>query len=83
MVGTGAAISWKRGQQRRWPGSKRRNTMSATDTKNVSLFTSVRRSRGHEVAVAGALLIAAYLGVASVLIDTYQRPDIATVMAGG
>jgi hypothetical protein len=58
--------------------------MSATDTKNAtSLFNTVRRSRGHEVAVAGALLFAAYLGVASVLIDTYQRPDLAVVMAGG
>jgi hypothetical protein len=62
--------------------------MSATDTKNAtSLFNTIRRSRGHAVAVAfpvvGAVLFAAYLGVASVLIDTYQRPDLAVVMAGG
>jgi hypothetical protein len=33
--------------------------------------------------VAGAVLIAAYLGVASVLIENYERPDVAVVMAGG
>lgn len=55
--------------------------MSA-DPKNVStLFNSVRRSRGHEVAVAGSLLIAAYFGVASVLINTYQQPDVAAATA--
>jgi len=58
--------------------------MKATDTKNASaLFSSVRRNRGKEVALAGALLIAAYVGVASVLIDDYQRPDVSVVMAGG
>jgi hypothetical protein len=56
--------------------------MNATDTKN-SLFSSVRKSRGGEVAVVGALLLAGYLGVASVLIDNYQRPDAATIVAGG
>jgi hypothetical protein len=60
---------------------KGRNTMSATDTKNASLFNNVRRSRGHGVAVAGALLIAGYLGVASVLVDTYERPPLNVVMA--
>jgi hypothetical protein len=55
--------------------------MSATDTKNANLFNNVRRSRGHGVAVAGALLIAAYLGVASVLVDTYERPPLNVVMA--
>jgi hypothetical protein len=58
--------------------------MNAADTKNASpLFTSVRRNRGREVLVAGAVLIAAYLGVASVLIENYERPDAAVVMAGG
>jgi 3-deoxy-D-arabino-heptulosonate 7-phosphate (DAHP) synthase len=58
--------------------------MNAADTKNASpLFTNVRRSRGREVLVAGAVLIAAYLGVASVLIENYERPDVAVVMAGG
>lgn len=58
--------------------------MNAADTKTASsLFTNVRRSRGREVLVAGAVLIAAYLGVASVLIDSYERPDAAVVMAGG
>jgi hypothetical protein len=54
------------------------------DIQNAQpLFTSVRRNRGREVAVAGALLIAAYLGVASVLIENYQRPDASVIMAGG
>ena len=58
--------------------------MNAADTKTASsLFTNVRRSRGREVLVAGAVLIAAYLGVASVLIENYERPDVAVVMAGG
>jgi hypothetical protein len=56
--------------------------MNATDSKNP-LFSSVRKNRGGEVAVAGALLIAAYLGVATVLIDNYQRPDAAVIVAGG
>ncbi len=56
--------------------------MNATDTKNA-LFSSVRKGRGGSVAVAGALLIAGYLGVASVLIDNYQRPDPAVIVAGG
>jgi hypothetical protein len=58
--------------------------MNAADTKNASpLFTSIRKNRGREVLIAGAVLIAAYLGVASVLIDSYQRPDATVVMAGG
>ena len=58
--------------------------MNATATKTVSPhFNTVRRSRGSEVAVAGALLIAAYLGVASGLIDNYQRPDASVIVAGG
>jgi hypothetical protein len=58
--------------------------VNAADTQNAQpLFSSVRRNRGREVAVAGALLIAAYLGVASVLIENYQRPDAAVIMAGG
>jgi hypothetical protein len=56
--------------------------MRATDTKN-SLFSSVRKNRGGQVALVGALLIAGYLGAASVLIDNYQRPDPATIVAGG
>ena len=56
--------------------------MNATDTKNP-LFSSVRKNRGGNVAVAGALLIAGYLGVASVLIDNYQRPDFSVVVSGG
>jgi hypothetical protein len=56
--------------------------MNAADTKNASnLFSTVRKGRGNQLALAGALLIAAYLGVASVLIDNYERPDLATVMA--
>jgi hypothetical protein len=55
--------------------------MNATDTKSP-LFIAVRRNRG-SVAVAGALFIAAYLGVASVLIDTYQRPDPSVIVMGG
>ena len=55
------------------------NAMNAADPKNASsLFSNVRRGRGHEMAIAGALLFAAYLGVATVLIDNYQRPDVAT-----
>jgi hypothetical protein len=54
--------------------------MNATDKKNP-LFSS--RNRGGGVAVAGALLIAAYLGVATVLIDNYQRPDPSVIVAGG
>jgi hypothetical protein len=54
--------------------------MNATETK--PLFSSVRKNRGG-VAVAGALLIAAYVGVASVLIDNYQRPDASVIVAGG
>jgi hypothetical protein len=58
--------------------------MDAADTKNASpLFTAVRRNRGREVLLAGAVLIAAYLGVASVLIENYERPDAAVAMAGG
>jgi len=54
--------------------------MNATDTKNAPLFRNVRRGRGHEALIAGALLAAAYLGVATVLIDNYQRPDVAVAM---
>lgn len=58
--------------------------MNAADTKKVApLFSAALRNRGSEVAVAGAFLIAAYLGLASVLIDNYQRPDLPVVMAGG
>ncbi len=58
--------------------------VNAADTKNASpLFSSVLRNHGRGMAVAGALLIAAYVGVASVLIDDYQRPDVSIVMAGG
>jgi hypothetical protein len=58
--------------------------MNAADTKNAAaLFSSTRKSRGGQVAVAGAMFIAAYLGVASVLIDSYQRPDVSITMAGG
>jgi hypothetical protein len=56
--------------------------MNAIDTKNP-LFSTVRRSRGGQVALVGALLIGAYLGVATVLIDNYQRPDPAVIVAGG
>ena len=52
------------------------------DTPNP-LFSTVRKSRGGQVAVAGAFLIAAYLGVATVLIDNYQRPDPAVIISGG
>jgi hypothetical protein len=55
--------------------------MNATETK--PLFSSVRKNRGRGVAVAGALLIAGYVGVASVLIDNYQRPDASVIVAGG
>jgi hypothetical protein len=67
-----------------WPATTpaEENSMNAADTKTAaSLFSAVRRNRGSEVAVAGALLIAAYLGVASVLIDNYQRPDFSNVVA--
>lgn len=56
--------------------------MNDADTKKAApLFNAVLRNRGSEVAVAGALLIAAYLGVAGVLIENYQRPDLSVVMA--
>ena len=56
--------------------------MNAADTKKVApLFNAVLRNRGSGVAVAGAILIAGYVGVASVLIDNYQRPDLSVVMA--
>ncbi len=55
--------------------------MDATDPKNQPLFNNVRRTRGHEVLIAGALLFATYLGVATVLIDNYQRPDVAVASA--
>jgi len=54
--------------------------MNATDSKNAPLFNNVRRTRGHEALIAGALLFAAYLGVATVLIDNYQRPDVAVAL---
>ncbi len=57
------------------------NAMDTTDPKNQPLFNNVRRTRGHEVLIAGALLFATYLGVATVLIDNYQRPDVAVASA--
>jgi hypothetical protein len=62
---------------------KGENTMSAIDTKNAAAVfnNAARRSRGHGVAVAGALLIAGYLGAASLLINSYERPDVSIVMA--
>ena len=54
--------------------------MKAADSKNAPLFNNVRRTRGHEALIAGALLFATYLGVATVLIENYQRPDIAVAM---
>jgi hypothetical protein len=55
--------------------------MSADQKNASSLFSNVRRSRGHEVAIAGAVLLAAYFGVASVLINTYQQPDVPAATA--
>ena len=55
--------------------------MNASDPNAAPLFNTVRRSRGREWAVTGALLIAAYLGVATVLIDNYQRPAAAETAA--
>ncbi len=57
--------------------------MNAADQNAAPLFSNIRRSRGREWAVAGALLIAAYLGVATVLIDNYQRPDVAVAAIQG
>ncbi len=56
------------------------NAMNTSDSKNAPLFNNVRRTRGHEMLIAGALLFATYLGVATVLIDNYQRPDVAVAM---
>ena len=56
--------------------------MNADSPYPAPLFTSVRRNRGRVMA-AGAFLIAAYVGVASVLIENYERPDVSIVMAGG
>ncbi len=55
--------------------------MHAPQQDSAPLFNTVRRNRGREVAVTGALLIAAYLGVATVLIDNYQRPDVPVAAA--
>jgi len=59
--------------------------MSATDTKNAAAIfnNAARRSRGQGVAVVGALLIAGYLGAASLLVNSYERPDLSVVMALG
>ena len=68
-----------------WPATTGRltteNAMNAATQNAAPLFNTVRRSRGREWAVAGGLLIAAYLGVATVLIDNYQRPDAAVAAA--
>lgn len=54
--------------------------MNAPDTQNASLlFSNVRRRSGSQVIGAISLLIASYLAVATVLVDTYQRPEAATV----
>jgi hypothetical protein len=56
--------------------------MNAPDTENASLlFSNVRRRSGHQILGAISLLIASYLTVAAVLVDTYQRPEAAIVSA--
>jgi hypothetical protein len=64
------------------PAGFEENTMDTPDTKNASLlFSTIRRRRSHEVLVAGALIFASYFAVATVLIDNYQRPDVAAATA--
>ena len=56
--------------------------MNSPDTQNASLlFSNVRRRSGHQIIGAISLLIASYLAVATVLFDTYQRPEGTTVSA--
>jgi hypothetical protein len=56
--------------------------MNTTDTQNASLlFSNVRRRSGAQVVGAISLLIASWLVVATVLVDTYQRPEGSTYSA--
>jgi hypothetical protein len=54
--------------------------MNAADTKTGSLlFSNIRRTRSHEVLVAGALIFSSWFAVATVLFRDYQAPEVPAV----